>query len=73
VDSRVIIEVEDDGVGIMLKPKSALPRNGSGIGLTNVRERLEMLYGGDARFTVTSRPGRGTLVTIEIPDPASSS
>ncbi len=67
VDTRVVIEVEDDGVGIMLKPKSALPRNGSGIGLTNVRERLEMLYGGEARFTVTSRPGRGTLVTIEIP------
>jgi len=64
---HVVIEVEDDGVGITLKPRTAVNRGGSGIGLRNVRERLEMLYAGQARFTVTSRPGRGTLVTIEIP------
>ena len=60
-------EVEDDGVGIVLKPASALDRGGAGIGMKNVRERLEMLYGGEARFTVVSRPGRGTLVSIEVP------
>jgi two-component system LytT family sensor kinase len=35
--------------------------------MKNVRERLEVLYGNRARFTVVSRPGRGTLVSIEIP------
>jgi two-component system LytT family sensor kinase len=35
--------------------------------MQNVRERLEVLYGGRARFTVVSRPGRGTLVSIVIP------
>jgi hypothetical protein len=35
--------------------------------MKNVRERLEVLYGSRARFTVVSRPGRGTLVSIELP------
>jgi two-component system LytT family sensor kinase len=63
----LIVEVEDDGVGIMMKPPSSLERQGTGIGMKNVRERLEVLYGNQARFTVVSRPGRGTLVSIEIP------
>ena len=64
---NLLVEVEDDGVGIVLKPPSALDRGGAGIGMKNVQERLEMLYGGGARFTVVSRPGRGTLISIEIP------
>jgi two-component system LytT family sensor kinase len=64
---RVLIEVEDDGVGMGAKPASALPRTGAGIGMKNVRERLEVLYGNQARFEVLSNPGRGTLVTLEIP------
>jgi two-component system LytT family sensor kinase len=35
--------------------------------MKNVRERLEVLYGGEARFEVESRPGRGTRVTLEVP------
>jgi two-component system LytT family sensor kinase len=65
--NRIVIEVADDGVGVGNKPASALPREGAGIGLKNVRERLEVLYGNQARFTVVSNPGRGTLVSIEIP------
>ncbi len=65
--SNMVIEVEDDGVGIGAGPASALKRQGAGIGMKNVKERLEVLYGGDARFTVVSRPGRGTLVAIEVP------
>ena len=63
----IVVEVEDDGVGMMHKPPSALEHPGNGIGMKNVRERLEVLYGNRARFTVVSRPGRGTLVSIEIP------
>ncbi len=66
----LIIEVEDDGVGIA--PERALPtgvprQNGNGIGMRNVRERLEVLYGNAAGFEITSRPGRGTLVTVHMP------
>ena len=64
---RIRIEVADDGVGIGNRPPSALPRSGAGIGMKNVRERLEVLYGNRAQFNVVSNPGRGTLVTIEIP------
>jgi two-component system LytT family sensor kinase len=49
------------------RPASALRRTGAGIGMKNVQERLEVLYGDQASFTVVSNPGRGTLVSIEIP------
>jgi two-component system LytT family sensor kinase len=64
---RVRIEVADDGVGMVSQPASALRRDGNGIGMKNVRERLEVLYGLQARFTVVSNPGRGTTVSIELP------
>jgi two-component system LytT family sensor kinase len=64
---RVLIEVADDGVGMGNRPASALRRGGAGIGMKNVQERLEVLYGAQARFDVVSSPGRGTLVSIEIP------
>jgi two-component system LytT family sensor kinase len=64
---HVRIEVADDGVGMRNPPATALKRSGGGIGMKNVRERLEVLYGNEARFSVVSNPGRGTLVSIEIP------
>jgi len=64
---RVSIEVADDGVGMIDSPAARLRRTGSGIGMKNVRERLEVLYGNQARFNVVSNPGRGTTVSIEIP------
>ena len=64
---RVLIQVADDGVGISGRPPTSLHPSGAGIGMKNVRERLEVLYGNQARFEVVSNPGRGTLVSIEIP------
>ncbi|HEX4028762.1 MAG TPA: histidine kinase [Terracidiphilus sp.] len=64
---RVLIEVADDGVGMGQRPASALRRDGAGIGMKNVQQRLEVLYGDQAHFNVSSNPGRGTLVSIEIP------
>ena len=65
--NRVFIEVADDGVGMGNRPVSALKRTGAGIGLKNVQERLEVLYGDQASFEVVSNPGRGTVITIVIP------
>jgi len=65
--NRVLIEVADDGVGMGDRPQTGLNRNGTGIGMKNVRERLDVLYGKHASFKVVSNPGRGTLVSIEIP------
>jgi two-component system LytT family sensor kinase len=67
VGDRILIEVADDGVGITAGSSTSVRRTGAGIGMKNVRERLEVLYGPQARFTVVSNPGRGTLVAIEIP------
>ncbi|MFP5238032.1 MAG: sensor histidine kinase [Acidobacteriota bacterium] len=64
---RISIEVADDGVGMVNRPAGALKRTGAGIGMKNVQERLEVLYGGQARFEVVSKPGRGTSVCIELP------
>lgn len=64
---RVSIEVADDGVGMSAQPASSVRPKGAGIGMKNVKERLEVLYGNQAHFNVVSNPGRGTLVSIEIP------
>ncbi|HVJ07476.1 MAG TPA: histidine kinase [Acidisarcina sp.] len=67
VGGRLVVEVEDDGVGISQRPEDSIIPRGSGIGMRNVQERLEVLYGNEALFSVRSRPGRGTLVVIELP------
>jgi two-component system, LytTR family, sensor kinase len=48
--------VADDGVGMNNAPASALRRTGAGIGMKNVQERLEVLYGNQASFNVVSNP-----------------
>ena len=67
-DSQVVIEVEDDGVG-MQAPRSVEDTDwhGSGIGMANISERLHVLYGDTARMTVDSHEGKGTLVRIRLP------
>jgi two-component system LytT family sensor kinase len=67
-DGRLVIEVEDDGVGIAPgRPHTSGVLRGTGIGMKNVRERLQVLYGEAALFDVRSRPGRGTRVTLAFP------
>lgn len=67
-DSRLLIEVEDDGVGMggtQLKERSSWA--GMGIGMANISERLHVLYGDTARMTIDSREGKGTLIRIRLP------
>ncbi len=82
-DGRLLIEVEDDGIGMDSEPAIALGvlaseavragmGNGAGnraggIGMRNVRERMEVLYGNQAEVEIVSRPGRGTKVTLVMP------
>jgi two-component system LytT family sensor kinase len=65
-NSRVMIEVEDDGMGFMMDRLNQ--PMASGIGLANVRERLRVIYGAAYQLTLTSEPGRGTTARIEIPE-----
>jgi len=64
-DSRLIIEVEDDGVGI--SATQPVSTRGAGIGMANISERLQVLYGDTARMTIDSGEGKGTLVRIRLP------
>jgi sensor histidine kinase YesM len=67
-DSGIVIEVEDDGVGMaatqLIASKST---QGAGIGMANISERLQVLYGDTARMTIDSHAGKGTLVRIRLP------
>lgn len=66
VDGRLHLMVEDDGVGIP-EPRLAnlLER---GIGVSNVNERLKVLFGADYRMWIDSHVGRGTRIEIEVPE-----
>ncbi|HLW75497.1 MAG TPA: histidine kinase, partial [Bryobacteraceae bacterium] len=66
---RLQILVEDDGVGIP-EPKLATLFE-QGIGVSNVNERLKVLFGDDYKMWIDSRPGEGTSTGIEIPEQAS--
>ena len=64
-DHQLIIEVEDDGVGMALSGASS--SSGTGIGMLNVRERLQVVYGDAAELAVSSEVNRGTLVRLVLP------
>ncbi len=67
-ETRLIIEVEDDGVGMgAARLEESSSWAGMGIGMANVSERLQVLYGDTARMTIDSQPGKGTLIRIRLP------
>ena len=71
-EGKLLLEVEDDGVGMAPErneaaPVSGLRRPGTGVGMRNVRERMQVLYGDLAVLKINSRPGRGTQVTMLMP------
>ena len=65
-NGRLMIEVVDNGVGIPEHRRSEVLD--SGIGISNVRERLKVLYGQDFSLEIDSRPGQGTAIRFEIPE-----
>ena len=63
---RLSIEVVDDGVGIPQDRQRYIYK--SGIGIRNVHERLQVLYGQDYTFEIDSQAGFGTAIHVEIPE-----
>ncbi len=64
------IEVEDDGLGMTAEElNNALH---GGIGLSNVNERLKVIYGSNYTLSLRSTVGMGTCATMEIPEVAAA-
>jgi two-component system LytT family sensor kinase len=63
---RLQLELEDDGVGIA--PEAMHDIFQRGIGVSNVHERLRVLFGQEFQMVIHHRPGGGTQVRIQIPE-----
>ena len=68
VGARVRLTVADEGAGF--DPAILGEERATGLGLSSVRERLELVGG---RLEVTSVPGHGTRVTVDVPVEAQES
>ena len=60
---RIRVSVKDTGRGLTDVPTQA----GSGVGLSNIRERLIAIYGDAAKLTLESNDPKGVVASIEIP------
>ena len=56
----VVIEISDSGVGFA-------PVTRGGVGLTNLRDRLRLIYGDRASLTVGENGGGGAAVAVRVP------
>jgi two-component sensor histidine kinase len=61
-DDQLVLGVCDNGPG-----PSSLNNGDHGVGLRNIRERLEHMYGDAQSLTLAERTGGGTIARIEIP------
>jgi sensor histidine kinase YesM len=58
--ATLVVDVCDDGVGIDLHADD-------GVGLANIRERLQLLYGNQAELVIEAPPGGGACASVRIP------
>jgi LytS/YehU family sensor histidine kinase len=64
-DDRFLqLEIKDDGRGV---DRENEVRTRKGVGLSNIRSRLEQLYGSEHRFRLVNRGEGGVLVQISLP------
>lgn len=61
----LILDIEDDGLGI--SDERLQIAMSSGIGLSNVHERLRVIYGATGRIVLRGSPGKGATAHLEIP------
>lgn len=60
---RLVMTVSDNGPG----PAKVAKLDEVGVGLANIRQRLEQLYGGEQSLTLAEAPEGGTVAQIVIP------
>lgn len=62
VHGKLAVSVADTGLGF-----GRAATAGTGVGLANIRERLQLLYGSKASLTVAENQPSGTVVTVTVP------
>jgi len=60
-DDRCVVRVSDTGAGLQQSG------NGLGTGLSTLRERLQLAFGGDAQLRVTAQRPRGVFSEVDLP------
>ncbi|MCR8660245.1 cache domain-containing sensor histidine kinase [Paenibacillus endoradicis] len=71
--SNLVCEIVDNGIGMDLKQNSEQKSTRhsshffSGIGIRNVNDRLELLYGDNYGVKIISSPDQGTRIIINMP------
>jgi two-component system LytT family sensor kinase len=63
---RLLIAVEDDGVGIPEEQLATMLDRG--VGVNNVNERLKVLFGSNYQMRIDSKPGAGTRIELDVPE-----
>jgi two-component system sensor histidine kinase YesM len=74
-EEKILIRINDNGIGMepefLARLKGCLEQNGAsksgGYGLINVKQRLNLFFGRDISFDITSRKDFGTEFEILVP------
>lgn len=64
VDGNLVLEIRDNGRGFKLKAARQTALRGKSLGLLGMEERVRLAGG---RFAISSIPGRGTQIRVELP------
>ncbi|RGU93480.1 sensor histidine kinase [Clostridium sp. AF15-17LB] len=71
---NLILAVTDNGIGmtseeaeLVLTDSERVHKHGSGVGLVNVNNRIQILFGKEYGLAIESEPDEGTTVSIRLP------
>ena len=67
---RLIVTLTDTGPGLgdaPLHDELPVTTSGTGVGLANIRDRLQQAYGSDQRFEIAENVPHGLIVLVDIP------
>ena len=68
--TEALISVEDDGIGMdprRLNDLKSAHRTGAHVGLGNINQRMQQVFGSDYAVMVETAPGAGMKVTLRVP------
>ncbi|WP_091289136.1 sensor histidine kinase [Amycolatopsis xylanica] len=68
--AEALISVEDDGIGMdpsRLAELRSSHRTGAHVGLGNINQRMQQVFGSDYALMVETAPGAGMKVTLRVP------